>query len=1297
MANKKINDLDIAGAVVNTMQYETDIGGSIANRVTSIQIGDYVNTVKTYSELNTTNKVITNAINETNNKFLHMGEPNGIIDKSLSTISFVNGTRTFSINPTGSDFDYYQAAVKYTTAGNNKIIDDTEGLHILYYDGVTLSAIVNPSDTQISDITLNKVLVAYVYWDKTNQKGKLLEERHGITMDGASHLHMHFSFGTQYQDGLALGNFLVDQNGSLDSHAQFSTASGTISDEDLQLAINAVISTTGLEIWYLDGSDWRWTTNTGFSVRTTGTGRLAFNDSGAQTEVTNNDFVLCHVFGWNATDQKPIVIQGQNEYSSITAARQGAQTEIANLITTGLPSPEMKAIGTAICQTSNTYTNAVKGRVRTTDTGEDYVDFRKNPLNSTVTASDHGQLAGLTDDDHLLYVNKNGRAGGQTIYGGIAASENLILGSTSHATKGVVRSMDDFSIDTGKAYQFNKVDFMTAPETNNVCIGFGTNGAITTAQDNVFIGTEAGDLTTSGSYNAYIGYQAGKAATTAQYNAVMGYQAGLSLTTASNNVLIGTSAGATLSSESYNVFIGAAAGIQSTSAQFCVGVGYQAGRYTTAGKQVFIGYEAGEEITSGGDNVFIGNQVGNVATTTANSVLIGSGSARTLTTGGNHVLIGKDAGASLTTHTGNVLIGYQAGQNLTASNKLYIDNSNTTTPLVEGDFSTKDIIINGTFGIQQIGSAGSATNFVKILNKVAAISGTETVIDYQQYASNMAAYPLAQIKFGTGTTAWTSTTSTRDSTLDLQLVINGVLERCLYINADTSGTGNKSVAVGPLAGKNLGTTAFFNTLFGYGAGRDMTTGSFNTAIGNAAGENLTIGSSNTLVGVAAGEALTTQDGNVFIGTSVGQSATVSNQLYIDNSNTATPLIWGDFSTNALKVNGTLEVTGKLTVVGVIDPTGLILDPQGSPPSSVDGTIYYDSGTTDFQFRENGAWITLSAGGSTTYAALTDVIGAYTTGTAIWRTNSGTTGMEETTTKLGEPLANQFTFTRGTTTISCVATCNLNQNLSTAANVIHATQTLSGNTYPLLVVKGPNTLGSHAIRLDTVDNNDQTIVEFFKGGTKKWQLVGRNEYDTPNDRLALFNDVSTEIMTWKQNGRVGIGVTDSNSMLEILGNTTPLLDVKGVTGLGGSTAMIRIDTTDVNDQSMLQFNKAGSMNWQLTSRNEIGPGTSDRLAIYDASGNDVMVFFRQGTDDFPQIGINTGGVQAGLTGLLSIYQGVTDAAAPTMSLVQMDGSEGYINFVGSFPGSIATSTTNSENSIRVEINGTVKRIPYFADA
>ena len=56
-----------------------------------------------------------------------------------------------------------------------------------------------------------------------------------------------------------------------------------------------------------------------------------------------------------------------------------------------------------------------------------------------------GDLDGLDEDVLDQYVNKNGRIGGQVIHGGVSASQNLVLESTSHETKGQVRVASDLT------------------------------------------------------------------------------------------------------------------------------------------------------------------------------------------------------------------------------------------------------------------------------------------------------------------------------------------------------------------------------------------------------------------------------------------------------------------------------------------------------------------------------------------------------------------------------------------------------------------------------------------------------------------------------------------------------------------------------------------------------------------------------------------------------------------------------------------------------------------------------------
>ena len=64
-------------------------------------------------------------------------------------------------------------------------------------------------------------------------------------------------------------------------------------------------------------------------------------------------------------------------------------------------------------------------------------------------------------------------------------------------------------------------------------------------------------------------------------------------------------------------------------------------------------------------------------------------------TGYNNTFIGYGAGCSNTIGNSNTFIGFMAGFYETLSNKLYIANSDTSTPLIYGDFSTAQLKIHG--------------------------------------------------------------------------------------------------------------------------------------------------------------------------------------------------------------------------------------------------------------------------------------------------------------------------------------------------------------------------------------------------------------------------------------------------------------------------------------------------------------------------------------------------------------------------------------------------------------------------
>lgn len=119
-------------------------------------------------------------------------------------------------------------------------------------------------------------------------------------------------------------------------------------------------------------------------------------------------------------------------------------------------------------------------------------------------------------------------------------------------------------------------------------------------------------------------------------------------------------------------------------------------------RNLYAGAGAGEQIDANGtDNTFIGFNAGYSNTAGDQNVYVGSGAGYLGTSGGNNTVIGYQAGYSNVTGSGNVFLGYQAGYNETGSNKLYIDNSNTTTPLIYGDFDTDELTINGSLVVNE--------------------------------------------------------------------------------------------------------------------------------------------------------------------------------------------------------------------------------------------------------------------------------------------------------------------------------------------------------------------------------------------------------------------------------------------------------------------------------------------------------------------------------------------------------------------------------------------------------------------
>lgn len=116
-----------------------------------------------------------------------------------------------------------------------------------------------------------------------------------------------------------------------------------------------------------------------------------------------------------------------------------------------------------------------------------------------------------------------------------------------------------------------------------------------------------------------------------------------------------------------------------TSTNDNVGIGYYSGYESTGSSNVYIGSESGRNIVGGGSNVILGYRAGRNLTATS----------------GGNVILGSYAGDYSGTISSSVYIGTSAGSQETNSQRLYIANSNTTTPLIYGEFATPLLKIHG--------------------------------------------------------------------------------------------------------------------------------------------------------------------------------------------------------------------------------------------------------------------------------------------------------------------------------------------------------------------------------------------------------------------------------------------------------------------------------------------------------------------------------------------------------------------------------------------------------------------------
>jgi hypothetical protein len=338
------------------------------------------------------------------------GEPIGFPDKSQTTITFDSGIRTFSITPTGASFDVYCKGVKYTyTTVQLVTIPNTTGLHFIYFNA---SGVLS---TQMSYFTWEEhAPTAYVYWNATTQQAIYFgDERHGITLDWQTHEYLHRTRGAAIANGFAASGYTTTGTGATNADAQIDIAGGTFFDEDMQVDIvstNSPVAGTWqqdlsgparIPVMYLSGAAWVIDSPTDFPFKVVSSVpqyNLLSGSTWSTASVANNSYFVSWILATNNLTYPVISIISQAPTNQLSVA-EAMTFEGLNL--NGFPSVEFRPLHKVIYQYKDGFANSVKSSTIAV------YDLRSISSAGVAAAlvQDHGNLSGLTDDDHPQYVH----------------------------------------------------------------------------------------------------------------------------------------------------------------------------------------------------------------------------------------------------------------------------------------------------------------------------------------------------------------------------------------------------------------------------------------------------------------------------------------------------------------------------------------------------------------------------------------------------------------------------------------------------------------------------------------------------------------------------------------------------------------------------------------------------------------------------------------------------------------------------------------------------------------------------
>lgn len=286
---------------------------------------------------------------------------------------------------------------------------------------------------------------------------------------------------------------------------------------------------------------------------------------------------------------------------------------------------------------------------------------------------------------------------------------------------------------------------------------------------------------------------------------------------------------------------------------------------------------------------------------------------------GNSVFIGENAGNSDDlTDNDNIFIGANSGQN--------------------NSFGHDNIVI------------GKDAMFSGGINDNNLVIGKEALYTYNGMSHfSLAIGNSALREFNSGVGVFGGNFAVgRNALRETQTGYNNMALGSSALLNNISGTSN--IAIGNSGTLISNVSGGQNIAIGESALQNVVAGSRNLAIGRSALAAQT-GEDNLGIGYFAGFN-NTGDGNIYIGSNAGRNATGNNKLYVENSDSNSPLIYGEFDTNVLRSNGEFQI-GNPTTTGYAFP---IIDGSVNQVLTSDGSgqlSFTSLNTNDLDWYEEG--------------------------------------------------------------------------------------------------------------------------------------------------------------------------------------------------------------------------------------------------------------------------------------------------------------------------------------------------------